>query len=847
MTRPWSGSSRWDTSVTERPVRSTQRGAAAIRFAALLVVAATVALGGLAFFNSSRIDGRRFDEMADSVIARAERIRDLAGPDYETTALSSLPENGFNGEFYRLDDMLGEAEATGNTDNPSAEHAAGFVTALEFNDPTAPGLATAAVLDDVRIADGALEVTHRDNGYLSNIDPLGLPKGEIAEIMMRVRVSKGRQVWLGWHNEREADTPFHTRVTIDLVADGEFHTYVVDAENALKRGTKDAFNRGVKAKEVLDWISVRPSDVAGDEVEIDYIRFISKLARYQREPQGVTYERVAEEERRVLYVLPPRSLSYRLRVPDDAPRLVLGASMLPVDVEPSRRAELRVTVRTEEGTTELLRERISDPSRWRDASFDLTRWAGRDVELELSASGDPSTVVLWSNPTIHSERRKPMNVILILEDTMRADHLSVYGYDQPTTPFKEELARRAVVFDNAFTQATKTRPSVPSMMTSLLPTATGVWHWSDMLREEYLTLAEVMRSQGYLTASFIQNLNAGSHAGLQQGFETIFDTVTIGERTDAILGDKVDDWLSANKHRNFFLNLHVIDPHGPYDPPAPYDRWYRDSTAESEPVDPEGEFEPTWLDTPTADSRRLLYDGEIANNDHLLRGFFERLEAQGLAENTLVVFVSDHGEYMGERGFWGHHPPGHPEVTGVPLMFVYPERFEGGVRLAQVAQIMDVMPTILEVAGVDTAPLALQGESLVDLMEGRRIEHWNDRIALSEEPMKMAEKGEPCGCGSIFYRDWHLLNSTTFLPGGSPVPQSAALRVYDFRGDRRELSTDKAFIADPWIRLRYDRVVNSVQTANTEAWRRWTGGVTETVRFDPAVQDRLKALGYIEE
>ena len=155
----------------------------------------------------------------------------------------------------------------------------------------------------------------------------------------------------------------------------------------------------------------------------------------------------------------------------------------------------------------------------------FARWAGRDVAVRLERRRRGRQRGSVEQPAVSTAGlRSPFRVVILLEDAERADHLSVYGYDKPTSPFKEELLRdHGAVFLRARSQDTKTRPSVPSMMTSLLPSVTGVWGFADMLRPEFLTLAEVLRQQGFATASFTQNSNAGPAAGLHQGFDVAAD------------------------------------------------------------------------------------------------------------------------------------------------------------------------------------------------------------------------------------------------------------------------------------------------------------------------------------
>ena len=137
------------------------------------------------------------------------------------------------------------------------------------------------------------------------------------------------------------------------------------------------------------------------------------------------------------------------------------------------------------------------------------------------------------------------------------------------------MQERGIQFDWAVSQATKTRPSVPPDDVAVSD-GDGRLAFSDMLSERYLTLAEILRAQGFATASFIQNGNAGPYAGLHQGFSESYDEQVMGKATEEIYGERVFSWLERHRDRNFFLYLHAIDPHGPYDPPPPFDAWYQE-------------------------------------------------------------------------------------------------------------------------------------------------------------------------------------------------------------------------------------------------------------------------------
>jgi arylsulfatase len=465
-------------------------------------------------------------------------------------------------------------------------------------------------------------------------------------------------------------------------------------------------------------------------------------------------------------------------------------------------------------------------------------------------SGSASNVALWSNPVVQARPTKRFNVVFLLEDALRADYLSAYGFGLDTSPNKNALMReRGIQFDWAISQAPKTRPSVPSLMTSLYPTATGVWHFTDMLSEQYLTLAEIMRRQGFVTASFIQNGNAGPYAGLHQGFSQLLDENVMGSATENVLGGRVLSWLERNRDQNFFLYIHAIDPHGPYAPSAPFDNWYKEAEGQGTPVK-RGQLDPDWVKKPTVEGRQRRYAGEIRHNDALLPQLLRKMDSLGLSDDTLLVLLSDHGEYMGEHGRSGHDSPGRAPVIRVPLMMSYPKQFTTPKRLDAVVQLVDVMPTILELAGVDRSGLLLQGDSLVDLIAGNRPGFWRDRVAVSEEPDIML-KQRPCTCASLFFRDWHVISSVVLWPGRTAgfLPQYQApvkTLVYAFRDDPGEVQAVRSFLPDLYVRWAAYDVLSELQGANMTTWRKLTGGEGVDLRLDPATLEHLHGLGYVQ-
>ena len=668
-----------------------------VRVSNIGVAVLVLALVGVHAYNFILLDPGAWRASAEPLLARARAISQLARPEYQDLALATLPPNPRNESFHRLDDRLHEAKIVEQP--PVIAEADGAVLyALDFDTADKPGLVNVEGQGVPLVEDGLLRMVGLKSGdTLTNADPIAIARDEIGDVMIRARAHEPTAMRLGWWSKHNQPIDiWRHRIEIDLPGDGQFHSYVINGRNV--------FKRGVDPGDDLERLLVRAADTRRTDVEIDFIRFLSKRSRYLAAPKGVLYETLGGEMRKILYMLPDQTLEWMVDVPQENPSLDFGNGIL-VDGNP---VTFEVRVGSGDETVVVHDQTLNSASRWRDFRLDLSAWAGESVRLQLKVSGKPQSIAFWSSPVLHPRPEKRFNVIVLLEDALRADYLSAYGYELETSPNKTALMQeRGIQFDWAVSQATETRASVPSLMTSLYPTATGV----DLLllSERYLSLAEILRAQGFATAAFIQNGNAGPYVGLHQGFSEFYDEKTMGRRTEDIYS-RAFSWIEQHRDRNFFLYLHTTDPHGPYTPLPPFDAWYQQVAGEGQSVAWDSDFEPESIPEPTAEGRRRRYAGEILHNDALLPRLLEKLGSLDLTEDTLLILLADHGEYMGEHGRWFHRPPGLMPVIHVPLMMVYPKRFQEAKRIGDPVQLVDVMPTILELAEVDPADLLLQGE-----------------------------------------------------------------------------------------------------------------------------------------
>jgi arylsulfatase A-like enzyme len=325
------------------------------------------------------------------------------------------------------------------------------------------------------------------------------------------------------------------------------------------------------------------------------------------------------------------------------------------------------------------------------------------------------------------------HVVLWLVDTLRADHLSCYGYERPTSPRLDALADEGVLFEELHTPSNWTQPSMASLFTGRWPDRFD-GGFGSRLAEEHLTAAEWFSAHGYATAGFTLSVAVGERFGFAQGFgrfEELDAHVDERERTkrqgrqyDAdVLVERAFTWLDDERQGDqpFLLYLHSMDPHLPHEQHPGHPSW-------TEPYD--GPLDGTTTTTFTAQDEawplsdrdrqhmRDLYDGEVAFNDACLGTLVDGLAERGLDDDTLLVVLSDHGEELWDRSFYGHgHDSLHREMTRVPLVLRWPGELPAGRRVPGLARGVDLLPTLLELVGLPPVPSA-DGVSLAAATRG---------------------------------------------------------------------------------------------------------------------------------
>ncbi len=350
----------------------------------------------------------------------------------------------------------------------------------------------------------------------------------------------------------------------------------------------------------------------------------------------------------------------------------------------------------------------------------------------------------------------PRGFVLVSLDAARGDHISGLGYPRPTTPFTDELVAAGTAFRRAYVQMPASGPGHASMLTGLPPLSHGVLQNTGILQPQVVTVAERLRAEGFHTAGFVNNYYLDGRFGFDQGFETYIDQYRASRlagwdprmllRGTALFhawhrlvhapgvptDDTIDltlDWLRHRPAGDFFVFLHVMDPHAPYDPPQDLRELFLTGGGGAAG---EGEVPADFRDTPAlrdrldqltpAERKALsdLYDGDLALGDRKIGRLVAELRRLGLLESTLVVVTADHGEILDEKGAVFDHGLIWNGNLNVPLVMSYPGHLAAGRVVERPVAATAIVPTACALLGVpyeEQTGASLYGP-LVEPLEG---------------------------------------------------------------------------------------------------------------------------------
>ena len=386
---------------------------------------------------------------------------------------------------------------------------------------------------------------------------------------------------------------------------------------------------------------------------------------------------------------------YYLNLGDAPPQSVLRLGVLERGM-PGAPVRIEVLL----GDTTVTTLQTDGEAVWKDQRIDLSAApaASRDCHLAIH-SAQP----VWLGPCefLVPNTNRP-NVLVFLIDTLRYDHLNCDGYARDTAPNIAALARDGIRFSQFISPASWTRPAVGSLLTGVYPAVHGAQNRTDILRQDAPSLPGALRQTGYETHGFMSNPACIATWGFANGFDRFVDvdSFTIKPDKDA---DVVDDAIATMKNaagRPWFMYVHAIGPHSPYEPPTPFDQKFQPTESE--------------LGRPITEHDRTIaaYDGEIGFTDAQFGRLVSELKKLGLYDTTLIVVLSDHGEEFWDHGGEGHGATLYDEVIHVPCIVKLPHAERAGQVYENIAQSVDIAPTILDALKL-TPVKEFQGQSLL--------------------------------------------------------------------------------------------------------------------------------------
>ncbi len=491
------------------------------------------------------------------------------------------------------------------------------------------------------------------------------------------------------------------------------------------------------------------------------------------------------------------------------------------------------------------------------AGFTLSYSARAPEGTDVDASLLPS--LAWTNLALSGttaepagpeleEVRGPYNVFVILFDTLRADHIEPYGATDTKTPNMTALARQGVTFLDSHVNQPWTRGSVATMLTGTYPWVHGVLHNNSSLPPDLPYLPEMLRAKGYKTMHILHNSTISSDFGFVRGYDAFHrawgDPVESDlralkspeERADYTWDNFVRPFLSEDADDPFFIYLHEIDPHGPYTPESPYDAMY--DTGYAGHID----LTPTlmWLarhnrinlSYAEKEYLRSRYRGEISFMDDYLGRLLEHMNNDGLRDDTLLLFLSDHGEEFLEHGSLNHRNSLYEELLRVPMIFSLPGVLPSGQKTFTPIEMVDITPTLLDLLGFDPAA-EMQGRSMLPVLAGGGAPPIH-RPTFAHKGSSHEGKGE----SSVHYRQWKLYKKTVDMYFDDHY-QYELFNLEKDPGESVNLGSERSIEGKTLRQLLRHRLNVDVQAG---------GGSSSTVdetQLDADTIENLNALGYL--
>ncbi|MCX5769819.1 MAG: sulfatase [Candidatus Hydrogenedentes bacterium] len=719
-------------------------------------------------------------------------------------ALPGYSDSGFYAS-YRFDDKLGEATVVEGAEPP--KDVGGL--RLAFTESSAAEWSSLSGKSRVGVTGSTLTFSSDGGDCLVSPGGLNVQAPATDSIQIKMRVTGTADVRLYWPLPPSREPDPYRFIRIGVPQQGEMIAY--NLRVSALRGWDSVIDR------------VLLSVASPAQVEVEYIQFVAGGAAFVE--KGGRYAcSVDNRVRPSLYTRCPGRFCYRVKAPD---RAVFSAGL--AVAKEGQPVTFTVLAETD-GKSEVLCSRtVSDPAKWEEMEVDLSKYAGRQVNLSLASRCDfGGQVGFWGNPLMfqraapESGRTGPPNVVLYVVDCLRADHLETGGYPRRTAPHLADFARQGVVFDHCYAQETWTKPSIASIMTGVDQLRHNVKQQGRLVPSDLKMLPELLRSIGYETCVVTENPNTPPESA-EEGIYSEVDLVCRNALTGGLkwhdlpplTHEAVSGFLRRNVDKPVFLYVHTMELHETECSRPPCDQHVYD------PVEP---YRSMWK-SPGGQTSMDLYDGGISCADDNFQRVLETIDLLGLAENTIVIVTGDHGEGFGEHEGQRSHPcKPYDEMIHVPLLVRFPKGLAGGRTVTANVQLLDVAPTLFDLLGLGECG-QFEGRSLVPLAEGGAAADFENRLVFSTYS----------NFTSAIRGDWKLMYDHS----------TRNRKLFNIRKDPGE-SADLALSERP-IAEELEKELLAHVARQAELHEALMKRKDETaVGIDPQVQEQLESLGYLD-
>lgn len=511
-------------------------------------------------------------------------------------------------------------------------------------------------------------------------------------------------------------------------------------------------------------------------------------------------------------------------------------------------AQFRIIIRDQESEQTIFQAALTRKDRnspfFREEKLDLSTYQGRKVKIIFvtSSAEDTSSAhnifSFWFNPLIYVPRKEAPKVILVSLDTLRADHLSCYGYSRETSPYLDALSQESVLFENVYAQSSWTLPSHTSMLFSLNSASHQVYYNDQRIDPALPSLASLLQQAGFIPYAFTGGGYVSSIYGFAKGFHWYEEPA--GGRHAPLARDEAErlaaytsQWIKANLDKPFFLFLHTFQIHGPYDTPPPWNKKFLNEKAKWTRIALRQYLESSekGLNFTPEEIQNIidLYDAEIFYTDAtLIKNLVETLKSSGIYDQTMLIITSDHGEEFYEHQGWLHGQTLYEEQLRVPLIIKFPHSRYKGKRLKPKVRLIDILPTVMETLDLPYPAKSFEGQSLLPVIEGRET---SDRVFISD----LARKEVKNPCPALMATNQGDLKVII----EKAVDTIKNMEIYNLAQDPHErknlLRTERQ------LGMKLYRQLEKYYQEKLSVLRE-----TKKVFLDEKLREKLKALGYIK-